>query len=308
MIEAVELPYRNPEIVEFYHRRRIKGVLLYGPPGCGKTMLGKATATSIARMNAKDTKHNGFLYIKGPEILERFVGVAEAVVRQLFQRARKHKEQFGFPAVIFIDEAEALLSKRGSGISSDVEKTMVPMFCTEMDGMEESDALVILATNRPDILDPAIIRNGRIDRKIKIERPTLESAINIFMLNLKDAPLNNGYSHDELARLGAVELFRKDRILYRINVKDRGDVDFALSDIINGGMVAGVVDEAKSIAMKRDIINNVRGGLRKEDIILAVDLIEQQNRDLDHTDELSEFTHDFLGDLTSVKKLCMSVN
>ena len=302
MIEVVELPYRNPKIVEFYHKKRVKSVLLYGPPGCGKTMIGKATATSLAKISNEDSGHSGFIYIKGPEILERYVGVAESVIRQIFERARKHKKDFGFPAVIFIDEAEALLSKRGSGISSDVEKTIVPMFCAEMDGFEDSGALVILASNRPDILDPAIIRDGRVDYKIMIERPNKENAANIFLLNLKGVPLNNGSSYEDLANLAIAEIFRTDRVLHRIDVKDGGVVNFTLKDIINGAMVAGIVEKAISIAMRRDIANQEQGGLRKEDIILAIDLVEKQNRDLNHTEEITAFTANLKDDFADIQK------
>lgn len=307
MIEAVELPYLNPEIVKFYNKKPVKGILLYGPPGCGKTMLGKATATAISKINSRDTKRNGFIYIKGPEILERYIGVAEGVIRQVFARARAHKQQFGFPAVIFIDEAEALMSKRGSGISSDIEKTIVPMFCTEMDGLEESGALVILASNRPDIIDPAIVRDGRIDRKIKIDRPTVESAKSIFLLNLKGVPVSNGYSFEELAGVGSLELFSSRRQLYEIQTRNRGTIKLSLGDIINGGMVAGVVEKAISRAISRDISQKTRNGLSKEDIVCAVDLVEIQNRDLNHADELIEFTRDFRDEVVGVQKLVQSM-
>lgn len=141
MIEAVELPHKNKEIFEFYGKRPVKGILLYGPAGCGKTLLGKATATSIARMHRGEKESAGFIYVKGPEILDRYVGVAEATIRQIFQGARKHKETYGYPAVVFIDEADAILSKRGSGVSSDIERTIVPMFLTEM-GVKYARVLV----------------------------------------------------------------------------------------------------------------------------------------------------------------------
>jgi len=303
MIEAVELPHKNPEIFRFYGKRPVKGILLYGPPGCGKTMFGKATATALACIYNDDGASAGFIYIKGPEILDRFVGVAEATVRQIFTRARKHKETHGYPAVVFIDEADAILAKRGSGISSDVERTIVPTFLTEMDGLEDSGALVILATNRSDILDPAVVRDGRIDRKIKIDRPTAESAAEIFRLNLKQVPLNNGYSREELAKLGSDEVFASRRVLYQIRTNSNGMLNFTLGNIVNGGMIVSVVDQATSIALHRDLSKKKPEGLCKDDLVAAVDTVERQNRDLNHTDDLAEFVHDFREDVVGIQRL-----
>lgn len=306
MIEAVELPHKNPEIFRFYGKRPAKGILLYGPPGCGKTMLGKATATALARIYNGDQKSAGFIYIKGPEILDRFVGVAEATIRQVFQRARKHKETYGYPAVVFIDEADAILAKRGSGISSDIERTIVPMFLTEMDGLEDSGALVILATNRPDILDSAVVRDGRIDRKVKIDRPTPKSAVEIFLLNLKKVPLNNGYSHEGLAKLASDEMFASHRTLYQIRTNSNGVLNFTLGNIVNGGMIASIVDQATSIALQRDLSKKKPEGLCKNDLVAAVNAVERQNRDLGHTDELAEFVHDFRADVVNIQRLCQA--
>jgi len=302
MIEAVEFPHINPNIFRFYGKRPVKGILLYGPPGCGKTMIGKATATALARIYNGGTNSAGFIYIKGPEILDRFVGVAEATIRQIFQRARKHKETYGYPAVVFIDEADAILAKRGSGISSDVERTIVPMFLTEMDGLEDSGALVILATNRSDILDPAVVRDGRIDRKIKIDRPTPESVAEIFLLNLKQVPLNNGFSREKLAKLGSDEIFKSRRVLYQITTRSNGVLNFTLGNIVNGGMIVNVVDQATSIALRRDLSKKKREGLYKDDLVAAVNAVERQNCDLNHTDEIAEFIHDFREDVKDIQR------
>lgn len=303
MIEAVELPHTNPDIFRFYDKQPVKGILLYGPPGCGKTMLGKAAATTLSHIYNGEKASAGFMYIKGPEILDRYVGTAEATIRQIFQGARKHKETYGYPAVVFIDEADAILSKRGSGISSDVERTIVPMFLTEMDGLEDSGALVILATNRPDILDTAVVRDGRIDRKIKIDRPTAESTTEIFMLNLKNVPLYNGYTHEELAKIGSDEMFSSHRVLYQIHTNSDNVLNFTLGNIVNGGMIASVVDQATSIAMHRDLSEGEPQGLRKEDLVAAIDAVEQQNRNLNYADDLTEFIDDFREDVVDIQRL-----
>jgi len=237
MIEAIEMPFINEKVYKFYHKKPIKGILLYGPPGCGKTLLAKAAVTALAKMyKVKSTQalQSGYIYVKGPEILTKWVGESEAIVRQLFARARKHKEKYGYPAVIFIDEAEAILRKRGSGISSDVESTIVPMFLAEMDGLQDTGAIVILATNRPDMLDPAIVRDGRIDRKIKITRPDAVSTSEIFKIHLNDLPLNNGYSYDELAGLASTTLFSNKFKFYDLIFDKEKTLTFNLSNIING--------------------------------------------------------------------------
>ena len=178
MREIIEGPHKLKKLYEFYHKKPVKGALLFGPPGCGKTLLAMAIVTAIAKMygiDAKEAMQSGFIYVKGPELLEMWLGKSEEAIRSLFARAKAHRKKYGFPAIIFIDEAEALLRKRGSGISSDIESTTVPTFLSEMGGMEESGALVLLATNRADILDPAVVRDGRVDVKVYVSRPTLES-------------------------------------------------------------------------------------------------------------------------------------
>ncbi len=309
MVEAIELPFRYPDIYKHYGKKPIKGVLLYGPPGCGKTMLGKAAATALAKLHSGSSAPSGFIYVKGPEILDRFVGVAEATIRQIFQRSRKHKEQHGYPAVIFIDEADAILGKRGMGISSDIERTIVPQFLAEMDGLEETGAIVLLATNRADILDPAVTRDGRVDRKVKIIRPDLNASRDIFGLYLKRVPLYNGYTHDELSDVGALELFSEKRVLYSIqlngNHKDETR-SFTLGDLASGAMIAGVVDQATSIALHRDISTGKPQGMSKDDLMQSVECVFQQNFDLNHNDEIADFVHDFRDDVVSIRKLRQS--
>lgn len=289
LIEAIELPYRFAEHYAFYGKKPLKGLLLYGPPGCGKTMLGKAAATALAQLHDGKGADTCFMYVKAPEILNKFIGTSEATVRRLFAAARAHKAAHGYPAVIFIDEADAILGKRGSGISSDIERTIVPMFLAEMDGFDESAAVVLLATNRADTLDPAIVRDGRIDRKVKVDRPTAQTAPTIFGLHLASVPLNNGYTHQKLAARATAELFSPTRVLYELHLKDGGCHPFTFGHLASGALIAGIADRATSRALARDIAAGVNAGLRAEDLDAAVQDAFLEIRDLNHDDEVRAF-------------------
>src|SRR3954451_13146077 len=181
--DAVELPYLHPDLFKEHKLKPPKGVLLYGPPGCGKTLIAKAVANSLAKKVAAKTGQEGksyFLNIKGPELLNKYVGETERHIRLVFQRARE-KASYGTPVIVFFDEMDSLFRTRGSGVSSDVENTIVPQLLSEIDGVEAlENVLVIGASNREDMIDPAILRPGRLDVKIKIERPDAESARDIF--------------------------------------------------------------------------------------------------------------------------------
>lgn len=286
LIEAVELPIKQAAIFKHYGKRQTKGIMLFGPPGCGKTMFGKAAATAIAA--ATGNKEAGaFMYVKGPELLDPYVGAAEASIRELFNRARAHKQATGTPAVIFIDEADAILGRRGERHTM-MEKTIVPTFLTEMDGLEDSGALIILATNRPDTLDSAITRDGRIDRKVRVGRPTQEDALAIFQLYLANVPLNASTDLAKASTVARDALFNSAHVFYQI---ETGEVvsRFGLSNLISGAMIAGVVDQAISAAMHRDIANNGEpSGVGEEDLLAAVQSVYEQNRNVDHRDAMEE--------------------
>jgi proteasome-associated ATPase len=288
MIEAVEQPMLHPEIYEAYSQEPIKGVLLYGPPGCGKTLLGKAAATSIAASHGAEAS-TGFIYVKGPEVLSKWVGESEAKIRQLFAMARDHKAETGYPAVIFIDEADALLGRRGRGVSSSVQGTIVPSFLAEMDGLDDTGALVLLATNMPNTLDPAVVRPGRIDRKIKISRPDRDSAKEILEIHLKNKPL---YDLDTSSAVDVV----LDLVFSPVTTIQDGP----MAEVLNGAMLEGIVSRAISLAIKADIkdasevewddvLRRKRGkgvrpsakGIRREHLEDAVNLVSLQDEDVD---------------------------
>lgn len=295
LIEAIEMPYAHADLYAKYGKRPTKGVLMYGPPGCGKTLLAKAAATSLAKTHGKQTS-TGFIYVKGPEILNKWVGESEALIRSLFTRARAHKAQHGYPALIFIDEADAILGRRGDDRAGNtLSATIVPMFLAEMDGFEDSCATVILATNRPDTLDPAVVRDGRVDAKVYVGRPNLTTTPEIFKLHLRGKALASDIDPDALATRGAELLFDATRVLYRVATTTKGTLSFTLGHVVNGAMIAGVVDKAVSRAFHRDVQSKsvTASGVSPDDFSAAVDEVVRENAHLNHESELTDFTAGF---------------
>jgi proteasome ATPase len=281
--EAIEMPFAHADLYNRYGKSPVKGVLLYGPPGNGKTLLAKAAATAVARAHGESVAR-GFQYIKGPALLSKWVGETEAAIRAMFSAARAHKKKHGYPALIFIDEADALLSTRGSRGSVGVEGTTVPQFLAEMDGLEDSGALVLLATNRPDTLDPAVVREGRVDRKVRVDRPNREEAALIMGIHMKGKPVHSKSSLEELCAHGVDELFSPDRYLTA-----RGHA-LPLANLVSGAMIAGVVDQATTAALFRDVDSKRRtcSGLTTADLTRAVEQVMLGLRDLDHADALGD--------------------
>jgi len=310
--DALEKPAQFPTHYKFFGRRQPHGGLLYGPPGCSKSMFGKAIYQSMIRTcRAKDLKTSqGFIFVSGPAVLDKYVGVSEATIRHIFAKARKFYARTGVKALIFVDECEAILAKRESGISSDVLRTIVPAWIAEAQGIQESGAIVILATNKPEMLDDAVIREGRVDFKILIGRPDRKAAREIFVKNMvkQKIPVSETTDMDKLADLFVSELFSPARKIYEITRRNADgqdeQVSFTLADIVSGAMVPAIVEEAQRLALERELQKaEPSEGIRPEDVTAGVESIYRQNSASDHETALRDFTHDFADKVCGVRKL-----
>ena len=296
--DAVELPVLHPELFKEHKLRAPKGVLLYGPPGCGKTLIAKAVANSIAQKLAHLTSkevRSFFLHVKGPELLNKYVGESERNIREVFKKA-KEKADDGFPVIVFFDEMDALFRTRGSGISSDVESTIVPQFLSEIDGVERlRNVIVIGASNRQDLIDPAVLRPGRLDVKIKIDRPDKAAAKDIFSKYLTpDLPWHpEELAQDEGDAIRAVErlIWLTVESMYALSEENQylevtygnGDKEtFYLKDFSSGALIEGIVSRAKKYAIKRLLANGERG-IKSEDLLKAVRGEFKEHEDLPNT-------------------------
>ncbi|MFF7635398.1 proteasome ATPase [Kitasatospora sp. NPDC008050] len=297
--DAVELPYLHADLFKEYELRPPKGVLLYGPPGCGKTLIAKAVANSLAKKVAEVTGRpqgkSYFLNIKGPELLNKYVGETERQIRLVFQRARE-KASEGTPVIVFFDEMESLFRTRGSGVSSDVENTIVPQLLAEIDGVEGLENVIVIgASNREDMIDPAILRPGRLDVKIKIERPDAEAAKDIFSKYLKnslpfhpdDLKEHDGSVDSTVAAMiqsvvermyGETEENRFLEVTYA-----NGDKEVLyFKDFNSGAMIQNIVDRAKKMAIK-DFLDHGQRGLRVSHLLAACVDEFKENEDLPNT-------------------------
>ncbi len=296
--DAVELPFLYQDLFAEHALPAPKGILLYGPPGCGKTLIAKAVANSLAKKVASKTGdekgRSYFINIKGPELLNKYVGETERQIRLVFQRAREKSEE-GWPVIVFFDEMDSMFRTRGTGISSDMESTIVPQLLAEIDGVEGlRNVIVIGATNREDLIDPAILRPGRLDVKIKIERPTEAAARQIFARYLTtDIPIDA----DEVSSSGDPELAVSRMIdatvesMYRTDEENRflevtyanGDKEVLFyRDFSSGAMIENVVRRAKKLAIKRVIAGGSRG-VRTQDLLDSIRQEFREHEDLPNT-------------------------
>jgi proteasome-associated ATPase len=297
--DAVELPFLYAELFAEHQLEAPKGVLLYGPPGCGKTLIAKAVAKSLAdkvrERTGREDAHSYFLNIKGPELLNKYVGETERQIRQIFQRAKERSEE-GLPVIVFFDEMDSIFRTRGTGISSDVESTIVPQLLSELDGVEIlKNVIVIGASNREDLIDPAILRPGRLDVKIKIERPNAPQAADIMSKYMTPSvpihPDELGRSNgDALAATARMTQATIDR-MYAENDENRflevtyasGDKEILFfKDFNSGAMIENIVRRAKKEAIKRFLQTGDKG-IKSDDLQQAIRDEFKENEDLPNT-------------------------
>ncbi|HEX4665311.1 MAG TPA: AAA family ATPase [Chthoniobacterales bacterium] len=306
--DAIELPLLHEELFQRFQHATPKGFLLYGPPGCGKTLIGKATAYNLTKQlrgkSGADMREY-FMHIKGPEILNMWVGESERMVREIFATAREKRRE-GYMPFLFIDEAESILGTRRASRYSSILSTLVPMFCTEMDGIDSlNEVVIILASNRADLIDPAILRPGRIDRKIKVNRPNKEGAREIYRIYLTDdLPYDPALLEGAESKAAAIDALigrlletqfsrKEDNRLLEVTLRSGRKEALFRSDVISGAIIASVVERAKGMAIKREIAKAVAGiadparpneGISEPDLQVAFNAEYLENEILPATD------------------------
>jgi proteasome-associated ATPase len=300
--DAIELPLLHEELFARFRHATPKGFLLYGPPGCGKTLIGKATAYNLTRQLRQKSgteMREYFMHIKGPEILNMWVGESERMVREIFATAREKRRE-GFMPFLFIDEAESVLGTRRASRYSNILSTLVPMFCSEMDGIDSlNDVVIILASNRADLIDPAILRPGRIDRKIKVNRPNREGAREIYRIYLTNDLPFDGALAKEAENIGAAVAQLVDRFVdwqfarrdenkfLEVTLRSGRKEVLYRSDLISGAIIASIVERAKAAAIKRSIAAGSDQGISESDLRVAFEA-EYAENDIFPTTDITE--------------------
>ena len=243
----------------------------------------------LAKLHGKAALETGYIYVKSPEILDKWVGNSEAEIRRHFDMARQHFHKHGFPAILAYDEFDAIAPQRGTRRSSDVADTLVPMFLGEMDGIDEEETkcnpIIFIMSNRMDIIDPAIIRPGRISRHIRIDRPDLQTAFDIFSIHAANVPFHREDMRQQVLTITCQDIFAKSRLLYRIN----NEYEFTFANCINGAMLASIVDHAKMQALRRDMKATTQTGVTLDDFRAAVQQMYSDQRGLNHSYDLQDF-------------------
>ena len=282
--DAIELPLIHGELFKKFQHATPKGFLLYGPPGCGKTLIGKATAYNLTRQlreKSGNEMREYFMHVKGPEILNMWVGESERMVREIFATAREKRRE-GYMPFLFIDEAESILGTRRASRHSNILSTLVPMFCSEMDGIDSlGDVVIILASNRADLIDPAILRPGRIDRKIKVNRPNRDGAREIYRIYLRDdLPYDRSLGRDGESMSSMIDRLitrlldaqfakREENKFLEITLRSGRKETVYRSDLLSGAIIASVVERAKAMAIKRSIATQQPEGISEADLQTA---------------------------------------
>ena len=287
--DAVELPFLHADLFAEHRLPAPKGVLLYGPPGCGKTLIAKAVANSLAKKVAasigEDKGRSYFVNIKGPELLNKYVGETERQIRLVFERAREKSDE-GWPVIVFFDEMDSMFRTRGTGVSSDMESTVVPQLLAEIDGVEGLENVIVIgATNREDLIDPAILRPGRLDVKIRIDRPDAHAARQVFLRYLnEEIPLGEGETVDQMVSAAVDEMYRVDDDNRFLEVTyANGDKEVLyFKDFASGAMIENIVRRAKKSAVKR-VIDGGSRGITSDDLISAVRSECTEHEDLPNT-------------------------